>query len=359
MTNKQEIRANGSTIEDAIQAGIAQLGVDRTQVKIEVIDEGSRGVLGIGKRDAIVRISLLENKVANQVDNKPIEKPVAIPPVVSAQPQQPPKPQPQQPPKSQSQEKQAQTTLSPLPPKRIDPVRTTGPVDQNKGMGKPKSADFDPDDETRVAKTLDEVKLEGETAQRFVTELLAILDIEADIFTTIDLDDQGEHVATVHLDKSADMDVLVGQYGNVLNEFQFIVRSMVSQNLHTRTNFMLDVDDFRTQRTESLIRLAKSSAKKAIDAGRPIALSPMPPYERRIIHMVLRNDNRVTTRSKGEGTQRRVTIIPNRQNQGNRRPQGNQGRSQGGGGGYSSDRRSGGGGQSSNQGGSRGSDSRR
>lgn len=353
--NKQAIQVSGANIEDAIQVGIVQLGVDRTQVKIEVIDEGSRGVLGIGKREAVVRISLLENKptALQPQQPKPQEpKPQAQEPKPQLQEPRPqaqePKPQ-AQPAKPQQPQSSPQTVYSPQ--NRVEPAVP------NKTNRRQNSADFDPDDESRVSKTLDEVKLEGETAERIVTELLGILGIEANIYTTMELDDQGEHIATIHMDKSADIDVLIGQHGTTLNEFQFIIRSMVSQILHTRTSFMLDVDNFRTQRTDALTRLAKSSAKKAVENGRLVALSPMPPYERRIIHMVLRNDNRVTTRSKGEGSQRRVTIIPNRPNSG-KRPQG-QGGYQGRSPQNQQNRRPNEGGQSTNRGGSRDSGSRR
>jgi spoIIIJ-associated protein len=85
---------------------------------------------------------------------------------------------------------------------------------------------------------------------------------------------------------------------------------MVSHRLHSRVDFVIDVQGYRQRRQQALTSLANRMAKKAIQQGRPIGLEPMPPNERRIIHIALRDSDEVYTESAGEGDRRKVRIIP-------------------------------------------------
>jgi spoIIIJ-associated protein len=85
---------------------------------------------------------------------------------------------------------------------------------------------------------------------------------------------------------------------------------MAGHALHQRADFLIDVEGYRDRRQNALAQLAQRMARKAVKRGQAVTLEPMSPYDRRIIHMALRNDDRVTTQSTGEGSRRRVRIYP-------------------------------------------------
>ena len=108
-----------------------------------------------------------------------------------------------------------------------------------------------------------------------------------------------------------ELGLLIGSRGDTLNAFQYVARLMTSHETRRRSRFLVDVEGYRERREQALARLAGRMAGKAIKRGSVVTLEPMPPNERRIIHITLRQDNRVYTESIDEGTQRRVRIVPN------------------------------------------------
>lgn len=107
-----------------------------------------------------------------------------------------------------------------------------------------------------------------------------------------------------------ELGILIGRQNETLSALEFITRLMVNQQTRTRATFTVDVNGYRAKRAESLRRLALRMAEQAEQTGRPVALEPMPPAERRIIHLALRNHPTMMTQSVGEGDRRKVTIIP-------------------------------------------------
>jgi spoIIIJ-associated protein len=107
-----------------------------------------------------------------------------------------------------------------------------------------------------------------------------------------------------------DLSVLIGKRSETLNALQYIARLIVSKELGENITLVVDVEGYRTRRERQLRQLAHRMAEQAIKTGRKQTLEPMPPNERRIIHMELREDEQVTTESFGEEPHRKVTIIP-------------------------------------------------
>ncbi len=106
-----------------------------------------------------------------------------------------------------------------------------------------------------------------------------------------------------------DAGLLIGRKGETLKTLQFLVRYIVSQKLDDRVNLMIDVEGYQERRHQSLANMAHRVARRVADTGRPITLEPMPPAERRIVHMTLTNHPRVTTESTGDGSSRQVVIL--------------------------------------------------
>ena len=107
-----------------------------------------------------------------------------------------------------------------------------------------------------------------------------------------------------------DLGMLIGRKGETLAALQYIVRLIVNKQLNKMLNIVVDVEGYKQRREEQLIRLANRLAEQAAQRGQTMTLEPMPANERRIIHITLRDHPQVTTESVGEGSGRKVTIIP-------------------------------------------------
>ena len=220
----KSIEVSAPTVEEAIARGLAELGKAEDEVEIEVLTPGSRGVLGIGAKEALVRLSFVE-------------------------------PEEEAPPLEESVEQIARDTLQELLTK----------------MGVKASVFIRPEEEMP----------QDEDAPPFV------LDIMGD-----------------------DLGVLIGRRGQTLQALQHITRLIVSREVQRWVSLVVDVERYKARRETSLRQLAHRMAEQVAFGHQPIALEPMPPHERRIIHLALRDHPIVTTKSIGKGDQRKVTIAP-------------------------------------------------
>ena len=107
-----------------------------------------------------------------------------------------------------------------------------------------------------------------------------------------------------------DLGILIGYHGKVLDSFKFMFSTLLNNELGFRFPATVDIEGYENRRLTKLENLAKSSARKALQRGCEVRLHPMKPYERRIIHLVLRNDSRVTTHSEGTEPNRCVVVVP-------------------------------------------------
>ena len=108
----------------------------------------------------------------------------------------------------------------------------------------------------------------------------------------------------------ADLAVLIGRYGKTLDALQFLVAAMVNQKIDIRYPIVIDIEGYRNRRRQKLESTAKSAAARCIHDKAPVRLRPMTPHDRRIIHIILRNENRVFTESEGEEPNRYVLVKP-------------------------------------------------
>ncbi len=119
--------------------------------------------------------------------------------------------------------------------------------------------------------------------------------------------DEGELILDITGD---DLAVLIGRLGKTLDALQFIISAITVRKIGFRFPVIIDVEGYKNRQRQKLESLARSSANKAASQGRSVKLRPMTPYERRIIHVALRDDARVDTASEGEGTARHVVVVP-------------------------------------------------
>ena len=261
---KQEIEASGQDVEEAVISGLGKLGVSRDQVEVEILEEGRRGLLGIGGREAVVRLRVVTSP-------EPETAPV----------RQEPDPKP-----PQVDDPQMEVIVDPEPPEP-QPEKTVVPA--------------------AVAPSADEI----DTAVTLVRELLGLMNVEANVSSYLSEPDDltGRQLAIIDI-KGDDLSALIGPRGETLDALQYMSRLMVGHRMQQRTHFVIDIDGYRERRQQALTRLAERMAGKAIKRGSPITLEAMPAHERRIIHMALRDSSEVRTESTGEGKRRRVRIYP-------------------------------------------------
>ena len=107
-----------------------------------------------------------------------------------------------------------------------------------------------------------------------------------------------------------DLAVLIGRHGKTLDAIQLLVSAITLRTIGFRYPIVVDVEGYKTRRKEKLEQLARSVASKAASQGRPVKMRPMTPAERRVVHIALRDDSRVTTESEGEGAGRHVVVKP-------------------------------------------------
>jgi spoIIIJ-associated protein len=149
-------------------------------------------------------------------------------------------------------------------------------------------------------------------AKEAAAELLGRMGVRANVVavdnpSSVPLDK--EEPPTIFLDiLGTDLGMLIGRRGDHLAQIQYLVNMVVNRRIETWTRVVLDVEGYRSRREESLVALAERVARQVIRGKRPIALEPMPPNERRIIHLTLRQHPEVATRSSGEGNQRHITV---------------------------------------------------
>jgi spoIIIJ-associated protein len=292
MNPNEPLEYTGETIDAAVAAGLAKLGLQHSDLlTVEILEEPARGIFGIGARPAKVRLIL-----------RP-QMPPPPPPTPTPPPQSAPKPKVEnkstpRPPKQQNQPKPSPKAQTPRPPQK-----------------KSQEFEFDDDDEFIIA---DETNYEadtpgedGEAGKEVLSELLRLMGIEHHItIKRAQANRDGENPPFLLDITGPDMSLLIGRRGETLSSLQYVTRLITSRKLQRRANIIIDAGAYKSKRSERLQQLAIRMADQAVETKRIVQLEPMPANERRIIHMTLRNRPDVETRSQGEGEARKVTIVP-------------------------------------------------
>ncbi|WP_408639284.1 Jag family protein [Nocardia yamanashiensis] len=146
---------------------------------------------------------------------------------------------------------------------------------------------------------------EGEIAGDYLEQLLDVLDFDGDI----DLDVEGDR-AIVSIDGGKDLSKLVGRRGEVLDALQELTRLAVQQSTGVRSRLMLDVAGWRAKRRSELSAIGAEAAKRVLETGEREALSPMTPFERKIVHDAVAAVDGVVSESEGVEPSRRVVVLP-------------------------------------------------
>ncbi len=153
-----------------------------------------------------------------------------------------------------------------------------------------------------------------------VDNILKALSVDA--WPTIRSSGNGPDAPPIIDIQGEDAGLIIGRRGETLRSLQFLVNLMLSHQEDEYSHVVVDVEQYRERRQSHLRTLALRMSERAISSGRPVTLEPMPPADRRIIHMALEDDKGVTTESSGDGSQRQITITPTGESGGADRPSG-------------------------------------
>jgi spoIIIJ-associated protein len=172
----------------------------------------------------------------------------------------------------------------------------TAEASESAGTDEPRGAGGGTDDDLLVR--------EGDVAGDYLERLLDILDMDGDI----DLDVEGDRASVAIV--GGKLDDLIGQEGAVLDALQELTRLAVSQSTGVRSRLMLDVGGYRARRRAHLSSLAGEAARRVAQSRQPERLSPMNPFERKVVHDVIAGVDGVRSESEGEEPNRRVVVLP-------------------------------------------------
>ena len=204
----KQLEAAGKTFNEALTAGLAQMGLDLDQVDYEILDEGAKGFLGIGMRPVRIRLT--------QKDSPAIR------------------------------------------------------------------------------------------AEEFLSQVTRLIGLDVSFET-----EQEEETLKINM-VGENQGILIGHRGETLDALQYLCSLRVNKDRDEYIRVTLDTENYRAKREQTLINLANRMAQKAVRSGRRMAMEPMNPYERRIMHSALQGNEQVTTHSEGEEPNRRVVIVPKR-----------------------------------------------
>jgi spoIIIJ-associated protein len=297
-----------SSVDEAIILGLTRLVATRDEVEIEILDEGSRGFLGIGIREA--RVQVTRRAQATMPDVAEPVVPQSEPEPVISVPQPAVSPEPKHTPVATAPK--PETTIEATPPAEKATVAPE-PVAPTKPAPTPKLRPVELQEKPRTERpastpdsTLDRALVE-KTALEVAENLFAGFNIQC----SVSWEQEDRPALWISL-RGKDADVMVGPRAQTLDSVQYLFRTLLHRLAEGDYNVVLDADGYRKRRQRSLEALARKMADQAIKSGRNVRMKPMPAHERRVIHMVLRKDKRVKTESTGRGHDRAITIMPNK-----------------------------------------------
>lgn len=282
---QEGVEVSAKTVDEAIDKGLEQLGLLRHEVRVVELAPGKPGLFGLGGEDARVRlIPLNEQEIAAR------QQAQRYVPEEDVEDEDEPQPFVAEEPRFEDDEEGDEP----------QPFAAERPRFEEDMEGAPDVRDIESAEVIRAADHLREV--------------VRLLDIEADIEVRApQTPGDGKGRASAVLDVfGEDLALLIGRRGTTLSALQYLVNVIANRQGDGKIMLTVDIEGYRRRREDSLTGLAHRMASRVRQSGRPVTLEPMPPNERRIVHMALAEDGGVSTASIGEGERRKVVISPRR-----------------------------------------------
>ena len=347
----------GKTTQEAIDAGLAALGVTIADVHVDVIQEGAKGLFGLfGSKPACVRLTVMEEEKEddhglgdllnsfslNEPRKKPAQKPAAPKPEKKPEAKKPAEKKPEVKAEVKAEVKtEAKAEVKPEAEAKAEVKAEAKPEvkaevkAEAKAETAPKQPKAPREKKPRAPKAEKPAKPEKQAepreyapmvpaktfspteppvmhpedtpagrAQRFLMDVTSLMNVKVDVY----VDDTAEDGLYIHMIGDT-LGILIGRRGETLDALQYLTSLQVNKGREGYIRVTLDTENYRAKREDSLRRLAQRMANRAQKTGRKVVLEPMNPYERRVLHTALQNHPAVTTHSEGEEPNRRVVIM--------------------------------------------------
>ncbi len=292
------VEKTGKNVDEAIAEALKELNITADQADIEVLDEGRKGIFGFGRKDAKVRVTVKEVTVAEE--SAPAEKTVSEAAEAAVQAVK------------EAANIAVDTAVKKAEAVKADASAAVEDLSQKVAEAKDNAVDS-------AISTLESLKSErpAREARKYVVNdeaIIAAKEFLQRVFTAMKIEvamekfinkNDGSVTFKLH---GQDMGILIGKHGQTLDSLQYLTNLVANKTSNERVRVIIDVEDYRDRRIETLTRLANRLADKVKRTGERVALEPMNPHERKIIHMALQGDRRVTTLSEGDDPYRHVVI---------------------------------------------------
>lgn len=335
------IEKKGKTVDEAIWSGLQELQLTRERVRVEIIEPGSKGFLGLGAKAAQVRLTEVEpeEKISfADLLKADLNMSLKADAVKAKEPARETKPQP----RMQEQKPTVTPTLENKPALKVMSEEKINPRTQSTNEMEPQSSlprrsirpeysDRQSDrirgsygehrdsaerrgrqnftEEKQIAEMDDEVwpiptEEAPARAYKFAAEMIQAMKLQC----RVNVREEDDSIVVNLLGDADDLGILIGKRGNTLDAFQYLLTVVVNRSREEHQRITLNVGDYRKRREETLIRLAKRLAREVESTEKSISLEPMSARERRLIHMALQDSETVYTESAGEDSRRHVVI---------------------------------------------------
>ena len=306
------VRVTGKTVEEAVAEGLSQLGISREAAIVHVVEEPSGGLFGLLRRkQAVVDVSCMDGESADrafldelaQEGREAAAKAIAEnASAVQAAPEEAPAPE------APAAEAPQAEEAAPAEAPAAEAETEAAPAEEPEAVEEEAAAPAEEETETAAPRrseapfSQEEQNATAEEAKKFLAGVFKGMGLEVAMEKMTN-----EERILLNL-RGKGLGILIGKHGQTLNALQYLTNLAAGRLYHHRYFVVLDVENYRARREQTLTALARRLADKAKRTGLPVELEPMEPGERRIIHLALQNDPDVVTDSEGEGSYRHVVI---------------------------------------------------
>ncbi len=258
----------GKNVDEAISNACHYFNIDRAHLEVEIVSGGSSGIFGlVGVKKA--KIKAKKRSLETQEDLSQLQEPETQPEPEPDEPLSAQEEEPQKAPDHEPQESQVpEEALENRAPKELDPE-----------------------------------------LREFIRETVSNLTSSLAPESKIEINEQTDPVV-VSIQESHNSELLLGQDGQTLSSLQYIANRIIAKNYPQADRIQLDTGNFLEKQGEKLEQDAMQLARRAIKAGKTMSTKPLSSYHRRIVHLALQKENKIRTKSKGEGPMKRVLIMP-------------------------------------------------
>lgn len=273
------VRITAKTIEAAVAEGLEKLGISREEAVVHVVEQPSSGLFGlIHKKMAVVDISAPDEEILEETPVEvPAEEAKAEEPVEEVKEEKPVE-------AAKAEEKPAEEASA--------EEKVEAPAEEKKAEREEPT--FDPEEQKKVA----------EEAKTFLTGVFAGMHLAVTMECRMT-----EERIMINLVGDG-LGILIGKHGQTLDALQYLTNLAAGKSFRHHYFILLDVENYRERRQDTLEALARRLAGKVKRTGEEVRLEPMAAGERRIIHLALQDDHAVSTDSEGEAPYRYVVIRP-------------------------------------------------